>query len=210
MVVKPKQKQIGDLNQLIETENLEFAKKAKTKKALEVALADKATAEQQWQGIMDRQMSHVSVKDKHTAIFALWKEFQTYEPDLTRDLNADPEVRFNGGLSFPWIGWQQVDQSSVGRREFPQNFPMHFSNFPKLLEWLQNLDKLPRIIQLAEGITITATPTSGAYGGIDAPLSGVVYIDYPDALSAAAPAAGGPGGGMRRAGMRRAGGLGGR
>jgi cell division protein FtsL len=223
MVVKPKQKEIGDLNQKIETENLEFAKKASTEKALQVALADKAKAEKQWQDIMSRQMSNLSLEDKNTAIFALWKEFHTYEPELTRAMNADPNVQLKGTLNFmsAWPGWVPVDQS-VLRREFPQSFPMHFSSFPKLLEWLQNLNKLPRVIQLSEGITITPTPISGTYAGIDAPFSGVVYIDYPMpkslALAAAAAAAaggtgygpgmgggmrgGGRGGGMRGGGMR--------
>jgi hypothetical protein len=198
-LMKPRQGKINDLTANIATEETKAAERPKVQAKLDKAREDKAAAEARWSAVMDAKMSHISLKDPHKAMFELNAESPTYAPQIISAINSDPGVRFTGSMAFGGVGWSPPSQA-MQQRVFNQTISLRVKDFPTLLEWLQQTERLPRIMRLGGSITIT-----GPSPNIDVSIPGTFYIHYRDARPAAAKtaSAGGRAAGTSGTGGRR-------
>ena len=205
MQIKPRREKFAGLQKQLDAEQLVVNRRAKAERKLQQAKLARAAGVVRWQGIMNDKMSSISFQDRYQAMFDVNKESATYGPLLNRSLNYDPKVRFNGQTAFSGIGWTpQV----IERRDFSQTLTLRAKDYASLKDWFKNTDKISRVIQLGNTITIT-----GPSPWVEVSIPAMVTIFYhvpAGAINAEAAAdtggrMGGPGGMMGGPGGRMGG-----
>jgi hypothetical protein len=183
VLVKPRQKKIAILEKNIASEREQADLRPQAEAVLAEARAQRAAAEAQWHLVMRTKMSHISLDDPYRAIFAIYKEIPTYEPQLVAAFAKDKRVKLNSRFGFSQYGFTPPPQTLTGRI-YPQSLNLGAKSFPDLLSWLGTTKNLPRVLELGSSITITK-----AANGINASLPGTVHIYFAE-LSAQTKAPG--------------------
>jgi len=172
VLVKPRQKNIADWDKKITDRQKVADQLPQAQAALADAKAQLGSAEAKWQIIMRTKMSHISLADPYRAIFAIYKEIPTYEPQLMAAFARDKRVKLNSRLGFSQYGFTPPPTSLVGR-DYPQTLNLSAKSFPDLLSWLRNTESLPRVLELGGSIAI-----SKSSAGISATVPGVIHIYF--------------------------------